>query len=61
MQVQILDLKTITDENGYYIIYIPIEKQRKVHDMKLSKEGFSDTVRENMQPGKNNFILNKLI
>ena len=37
-------------------IDIPIEKQRKVHDMTLSKEGFSDTVRENMQPGKNNFI-----
>ena len=56
VQVQILDLKTVTDENGYYKIDIPIEKQRKVHDMTLSKEGFSDTVRENMQPGKNNFI-----
>lgn len=56
VQVQILDLKTVTDENGYYKIDIPIEKQRKMHDMTLSKEGFIYTVRENMQPGKNNFI-----
>ena len=59
VQVQILDLKTVTDGNGYYKIDIPIEKQRKVHDMTLSKEGFSDTVRENMQPGKNDFIIYK--
>lgn len=60
VQVQIIDLKTVTDENGYYYINIPIEKQRKVHDMKLSKDGFSDTVKKyNMQPGKNDFILYK--
>ena len=59
VQVQILDLKTVTDEKGYYSIYIPIEKQSKVNDMKLSMEGFSDTVRGNMQPGKNDFIIYK--
>lgn len=50
VRVSILNLDTLTNENGWFELKIPVEKQRKFHKIRMAKAGYETYEKDSIPP-----------